>query len=276
MSRRYKLAVLGSTGMLGHALGHHFVTKTDHDVSLSLRNIKYSYDPTRHFYFDALDYIDAKTKTSFDGYDYVINCIGGIKQNALNDEQLYRLNVVFPQKLAAACEQAGSRLIHISTDCVFSGEKGQSTELDEPKPVDSYGLSKLTGEPTTCMVIRTSFVGTELHGAVSLLGWAMSQRGKSVTGYTNHLWNGVTTQQFAQCCDDIILNDRYCVGLRHIFNPTPVTKAEMLEAFNRQFGLNLSINHAAAFNKIDRTLSTVHDLCSKLNVPSFEEMISVM
>lgn len=284
MSSHCKVAILGSTGMLGHAVGKYFISHTPHDVHLSLRNNSYAYDLSRHFYFDALEFnkeFDSKLNLSlFSDYDYVINCIGGIKQNDLCADEFRQLNFEFPHKLAKVCDNTKTNLIHVSTDCVFSGDRGNSTELDRPNPNpdDLYGFTKFQGEPLTkCMVIRTSFVGRELHGSVGLLDWAISQKGKIVYGYDNHYWNGLTTQQFAKSCDQIIREQLYCVGVRHIFNPSKsMSKAKMLEIFNRKFNLDLIIKHETKQITIDRTLSTVYDLCSKLSIPSFNTMMENM
>lgn len=278
MSKRYKIAILGSTGMLGHAVGQYFDNHPDYEAHLSYRDPKLAYG-TYNFRLDAFEYISRERTGSmepFEGFDYVINCIGGIKQHSFTDMELSKLNTMFPITLSARCALTGAKLIHVSTDCVFSGKKGTYTEDDTPDPEDVYGMTKLIGESPSCMVLRTSLIGEELHSNVSLLGWAKSQAGKEVNGFTNHRWNGVTTKEFARICDKIIQKELYITGRRHVFNPTPVSKAEMLEAFNSRFNLGLKINHVLADTVVDRSLATRYSLCNELNIPGFAEMIAAM
>lgn len=275
MSKCYRIVVLGSTGMLGYALGRYFDSLPNYEAYLSYRDPKLGYGKN-NFQFDAVEYVQRKDGFLFNGFDYVINCIGGIKQHGLSDNDLSMLNTIFPIHLSVECSMTNTRLIHVSTDCVFSGKKGTYLESDVPDPVDMYGITKLIGEPTSHMVLRTSLIGEELHTNVSLLGWAKSQAGKSVRGFTNHIWNGVTTTQFARCCDEIITKDLYVPGLRHIFNPTPVSKAEMLEEFNSHFDLGLKIEHVDAEVSVNRTLATQHTLCQQLSVPDFRAMVATM
>lgn len=278
MSKRYKIAILGSTGMLGHAVGQYFDNHPDYETHLSYRDEKLAYGKY-NFKFDAIDYIGMHRDPVFPlkGYDYIINCIGGIRQHPFTDTQLSQLNVSFPMSLLAECMVHGTKLIHVSTDCVFSGKKGNYHEQDMPDPTDTYGMTKLIGEPLSDgLVLRTSLIGEELHTNVSLLGWAKSQAGKEVNGFTNHLWNGVTTKQLAKCCDVIIQKGLWTKGLRHVFNPTPVSKAEMLEAFSKRFDLGLKVKPIEAPERIDRTLSTLYPLCSELEIPSFDALVASM
>ena len=178
----------------------------------------------------------------------------------------------FPHFLASACERKGARLIHITTDCTFSGNRGWYHELDEPDCTDNYGISKELGEPRNCMVIRTSIVGPELRAHYSLLDWARSQAGGKVKGYVNHMWNGITSLEYAHVCHKIIQNDWYEQTLRHVIGE-PCSKLKMLHVFNDVFELDLDIELFEHPEPIDRTLSTVYCLNDKLEIPSFEKMV---
>lgn len=183
-----------------------------------------------------------------------------------------RVNAQFPHFLANVCERREMKLIHITTDCVFSGRRGMYHELDEPDSTDNYGISKELGEPRNCMVLRTSVIGEEIRANYSLLEWARSQRGKQVMGYRNHMWNGLTNLQYAKACHKIIENGWYANIRRHVFS-TPVSKFQMLSAFNVKYDLGLDIVEHQHPETIDRTLSTVYDLNDRLEIPSFEKMI---
>ncbi len=275
MTQPCKIAILGSTGMLGHALGKYFDKNDKYETYLSYRDLRYAYGK-RQFYLDALNF-NSSVINFLSQFDYVINCIGAIKQHSFALQEYEDLNSTFPTMLAEGLRKQQSsraKFIHISTDCVFDGTIGNYTENSIPNASNHYGKSKINGEPYyDCMVIRTSFIGHELHTKVSLLEWAKSQAGKTVNGYSNHYWNGVTTDYFAKCCDDIIQNNLYTIGLRHVFNPTPVSKEQMLHEINDKFSLGLTINPVKTSTSVNRTLSTVYDLNDKLNVPAFHDQL---
>jgi dTDP-4-dehydrorhamnose reductase len=142
--------------------------------------------------------------------------------------------------------------------------------------LDDYGKSKSLGEcPESAMVLRTSIIGEEIHKDASLIAWAKSQKGKIVSGFSTHTWNGVTTNQYAKICDDIIQKEYYEHGLFHVFAKDDVTKLEMMHLFNKKFDLGLTIEEKQPA-KCDRTLRTEKDLNGKLCVPTVEQMINEM
>jgi len=262
--------------MLGYAVGQHLVKNADRfEPSLSLRDDRHNYSQYCHFKFNAEQFLEDQSHLET-GFDYVINCVGAIKQRTWSREQLIKINSLFPLKLAEYCNTHGMRLIHVTTDCVYSGKKGNYSELDTPDPADDYGYTKLLGEPDDCLTLRTSFIGDELHGGYSLLEWAKRHKNQKVSGYANHFWNGLTTKAFAEACDRIISNDLYEIGTWHIFNPTPLSKFMMLNAFNTKFDLNLDVEIFNAPVMVDRTLSTVHDFNAKLKIPPFHEMLKAL
>lgn len=206
--------------------------------------------------------------------DAIINCAGIIKQYCLTKsrEVTVFINAILPHILNAIYKE---KLIHISTDCVFNGISGAPYDEKSPKtPNDLYGLTKSLGEPSeNSLVLRTSYVGPEIANFVSLLEWFKKQEGKTIQGFTNHIWNGITTKQFAIICDRIIRNRQSFPpnGLFHIFS-TPVTKYEMLSKFKEKFKVNVTIKPSKAV-PIDRRLTTVYGLCKNLKIPSFEQML---
>jgi dTDP-4-dehydrorhamnose reductase len=142
--------------------------------------------------------------------------------------------------------------------------------------VDTYGLSKSLGEPENCLTIRTSIIGRELDGFTGLLEWFLQQEGKSITGYSEHYWNGITTKEFGNICDQIMENPPRlpAKGLYHVFS-TVVSKYDMLQAFKRKYGMRCTIT-ADENNKLNRTLATVKELNGLLRVPSFDQMIDAL
>lgn len=269
-----KVLILGSTGLLGNTVSKYFLNNKNYDVVTTYRNKDYAFEGNALF-FDALDSDFSKLPTDA---DYVINCIGIIKPfMSQSIENAIRLNSLFPHELAAWCEETSSRLIHITTDCVFSGTKGKYTESDLHDALDAYGKSKSLGECTDkAMVLRTSIIGDEIHKNASLIAWAKSQQNCTVNGFVNHFWNGVTTAEYARICDKIMLSDMYENGLFHVHAADDVSKYQMLHYFNDKFALNLKINSYETEELCDRTLRTEKELCKKLAIPTVKEMVEEM
>ena len=260
-----KVAVLGST-VAKHFLdtGHEVVTTyRAQNGDLCLGDEKYYYDPT----------VDGP-RLPF-SCDYVINCIGVIKPFIEDDKlkSIY-LNSVFPRELADFCNKKDIKLIHITTDCVFSGATGNYSEESDHDCLDFYGKTKSLGEPENCMVLRTSIIGEEIHKDASLIAWVKSMAGKEINGYTNHFWNGVTTNQYAKICKHIIDEDLYSQGLFHIHSNT-VSKFELVTEINNRFNLDIKINPQEPDQAVDRTLSTVSELSNEImkHVPTVQEQI---
>lgn len=263
-----RVLILGSTGMLGHAVNKHFGQNKNFEISTTSRI------PGDDILFDVLtDSVDALPK----GFDYVINCIGVIKPYVqAHPLEAVKVNAVFPLELAKFCRDNNMRLIHITTDCVYSGAAGRYTESSPHDALDAYGKSKSLGECVTdAMVLRTSIIGTETNGFVSLVSWAQSQAGQTVEGYVTHLWNGVTAGRYAKVCEQIIQGGLYQKGLWHIYARNDVSKYQLLHYLDRAFNLNLTILEAYP-EKIDRTLRSEKPLCAKLDIPTVEQMISEM
>ncbi|MBQ7958401.1 MAG: SDR family oxidoreductase [Oscillospiraceae bacterium] len=269
-----KILILGSTGMLGNAVAKYFLSNENYEVITTYRHEEYKFEGNT-IYFDALT---SDFSVLPDDVDYVINCIGIIKPfMAKSIENAIMINSLFPHRLAKWCEEKGIKLIHITTDCVFSGMKGKYTENDLHDALDEYGKSKSLGEcVNNAMVIRTSIIGEEIHNNASLIEWAKSQKGKTVNGFVNHLWNGVTTKQYAVICDKIISQGLYEKGLFHAYAADDVTKYEMMQYFNKKFDLNLTINEFEASQPCDRTLRSDKELCKKLEIPTVSRMIEEM
>ena len=267
-----RVLVLGATGMLGNTVFNHFNSNMDFITTPTYRTA--SPILTDGFFFDATnDAIEDIPKN----FDYIINCIGVITPFIHKDPiDAIKINAIFPLALADYCHHNDIKLIHITTDCVYSGKDGKYIETDPHDALDFYGKSKSLGEcPAHGMVLRTSIVGPEIHNFVSLLSWAKSQAGKDIEGYATHLWNGLTTQWYAKVCEKIICQDLYETGLFHIFASNDVSKYQLLQYFSEKFSLHLKINQAYP-PKVDRTLRTSKSLCSKLDIPSVEEMVSHM
>jgi dTDP-4-dehydrorhamnose reductase len=292
-SPKKRVLLLGATGMLGS--GVYGVLKDKYELVLTVRNhqklglLEGAYGGTSQHHivdFDAeklyRDFLNKKgyrseCLTSFwEGVgeiDYAINAIGITIPFSLRDPALtFFINSALPHLLASVI---GSKLIQITTDCVFNGKEGFPYNENSPAtPVDLYGLSKSLGEPAGCLTLRTSIIGRELDGHTGLLDWFLQQKGETITGFSGHLWNGITTKQFGKICDQIMENPGAfpTTGKFHVFSGA-VSKHDMLVAFERKYHVGAKIQKDTE-NKLNRTLDTVYDFNSRVNIPPFEDMVN--
>lgn len=261
-----KIVIVGSSGMLGYAVSSYFKTN-DYDVVELSRN---EFDIAN----DSMD----KFESYLNGVGAVINCAGVIKPTIAKNsiENVLKINSLFPRNLAKVCNKRDIKCFHITTDCVYTGKKGKYSEEDYFDADDLYGLSKNAGENKDCMVLRTSIIGEENGQSRSLLEWAKSQAGKEVNGFTNHLWNGVTTLYLAEIIENILTRDLFEKGLFHVHSPNTVDKFQLLQIFNRVYNLNLKINPVEAKEAVDRSLASIYDLTKKVSIKTLEQQVIEM
>jgi dTDP-4-dehydrorhamnose reductase len=176
--------------------------------------------------------------------DFVVNCIGIIKQRPTAHSHLpsIAINSLLPHQLAELCSQWGGRLIHFSTDCVFSGKQGNYSEDDASDAEDLYGKSKFLGEvqALNALTLRTSIIGRELSEFRSLLEWFLGQKGTKVRGFTRALYSGVTTNFLARFVGDIIADHPGLQGLYQVTSPT-ISKHDLLNLLRQTYGLSTQI-----------------------------------
>lgn len=174
----------------------------------------------------------------------VVNCIGIVKQAEAARDPVASISVnsLFPQRLARECRERSIRLIHISTDCVFSGRKGGYTESDLPDPEDLYGRTKLLGEVegTGCLTLRTSMIGRELGTSFGLVEWFLGQEGKAVSGYRRAIFSGFTTIALAEIISAVISGHPGLHGLHHVASE-PISKFDLLSLIREVYGLHIEI-----------------------------------
>jgi dTDP-4-dehydrorhamnose reductase len=265
-----RVAILGQNGMLGHMVKDVFTRDGVHEVIGFGRE-------SLDIYPRKLNDIGGRLSTLM-GFetDYVINCIGAIKPTfaATKDQSIpIYTNAVFPHQLATWGELQGTKIIHITTDCVYSGARGKYLEDDPHDALDKYGKSKSLGEPSNAMVLRTSIFGPESGGRKrSLLEWVKSQKGKTTNGYANHYWNGLTTLELANCLVDIVDADLYTKGLFHVFSED-VTKYDMVRTISSAYNLDITVNEHETESCVDRTLRTSKELNEYLQPACFSNMV---
>tara|TARA_B100001250_G_C19718156_1_gene752536 strand:- start:160 stop:984 length:825 start_codon:yes stop_codon:yes gene_type:complete len=193
--------------------------------------------------------------------DIIINCIGIIPQKyKLSDNHSFiKVNSLFPHKLQEITEKSNSKLIHITTDCVFNGSKGLYNENDIHNEDNLYGVSKSLGEPENSCIIRTSIIGHEDTHKKSLLEWIISNKNKEISGYDNHLWNGVTCLTLANIIKNMIENNIIWNGIRHIYSPDTVSKYDLCVYVNKIYDLNIIINKVNDKPYIDKSLTSIYN-----------------
>jgi dTDP-4-dehydrorhamnose reductase len=256
-----KVLILGATGMLGNAM----VRFLSGDPRLAVIGAARSRDARSLFPADVggcvvggLDLDDGLAGLFADHRpDVVINCVGLIKQLAEANEVLAAVpvNTLLPHRLAALCKDAGARLVHFSTDCVFSGGQGDYRESDQPDARDLYGLSKLLGEtaePHT-ITLRTSMVGHELRSRRSLLEWFLAQSG-SVKGYRRAIFSGLPTVELARIVREHVIPRPDLHGLYHV-SAEPIAKFDLLKLFAAVYERDIEIVSDEAL-VIDRSLNS--------------------
>ena len=272
------ILVLGISGMLGSMVFDYLSNNKNFNVYGTVRNTKYQKDRT--FVFDANDISQLEDKKILNlNIEYIINCIGITKPFSKDDDPIgvvraIRINAEFPWELAKFAKNRNIKVIQIGTDCVFSGKKGRYNENDKHDPLDVYGKSKSLGDvfDGTILIICGSIIGPELKKEVSfLLEWFLNQqKGDTISGWEHHLWNGMTTLQFAQICERIIESNSFDklidISYVHHFNPNEiVNKYELMNVFNDVFDKKLKINRInKPDEKVDRTLSSNFDELLKL------------
>lgn len=208
----------------------------------------------------------------------VINCVGLIKQHARAEDPLLAIetNALLPHRLALLCQAAGARLIHISTDCVFSGAKGAYTENDVADAQDLYGRTKLLGEVQTppALTLRTSIIGRELHTRYGLLEWFLHQK-QAVRGFRGAIYTGFPTDELARIIADYVLPNPDLTGLYQVAS-NPITKYDLLHIFNEAYGCGLTIHGEDDF-KSDRSLCAERFQAKTGYIaPPWPEMVAAM
>jgi dTDP-4-dehydrorhamnose reductase len=205
--------------------------------------------------------------------DIIINAAGITKQREHSLVDMIVINSLFPNILAKFKAEVDCAIIHITTDCVFNGLRGEYIETDIHDCTDDYGRSKSLGENQTITNIRTSIIGEELVNKKSLLQWVLSNTGKEINGYTNHLWNGVTCLELVKYIDTMIQTGLYWNGVRHIFSPDTVSKYELVSMINNIYDLNITIHKMNTETICHRNLGTL--FTSPITKPLREQMVEL-
>ncbi len=237
--------------------------------TISLNKFTYSIDVTD---LAALDQVIAEFKPAV-----IINCIGVLNKNAEeNRDKAIILNSYLPHHLAKRATAYGARLIHVSTDCVFSGLKGNYLDTDNKDGIGLYAQTKALGEVDydAHLTIRTSIIGPEIKSnGIGLLHWFLLNKAKEINGYTQAYWGGVTTLQLAIAIENAI--EESLSGLIHLTNGVRISKFDLVSIFKEVFNKDVFIQ-ANDHYKVDKSLAVSAQTKLLGEVPSYEKMVKDM
>jgi dTDP-4-dehydrorhamnose reductase len=266
-----KILVLGSTGMLGHQVVNYFLEFDDYEVidisfRQKLREETIILDVTnKELLQDTINKIKP---------NYIVNCIGILINGSRNIENAIYINSYLPHLLGKVCGEIDGKLIHISTDCVFSGAKGQYIESDEKDGKDIYSKTKALGEviDERNVTLRTSIIGLELkENGEGLFHWFMQQSGE-INGFTKAIWSGVTTLELTKAIKWAI--EENITGLYHITNNSSINKYDLLNLFKKYTKKDILINKING-KEVDKSfIDTRKEIHNK--IPSYDEMVKEM
>ena len=281
---KLKVLVFGASGMLGSSMVRLISQSDNIEVFGTVRHCDTKF--FKKFFssakiFDGIDINDSnQVERIFELVrpDVVINCIGLVKQllDASGPKNGILLNALFPHSLASLSNSFGSRLIHISTDCVFDGSSGNYSEGDTPNSTDHYGLSKLLGEVTygNHLTIRTSIIGHEINSKNGLLEWFLAQK-QPIQGFTKAIFSGFPTVELSTIIQDVIIPNQHLKGLFHI-SAAPISKYDLLNLIGEVYGHKISIKPSDEL-AIDRSLnSSLFKKSTGYTAPSWKQLIKKM
>ncbi|MDP9360549.1 MAG: SDR family oxidoreductase [Acidobacteriota bacterium] len=277
-----RVLILGAGGMLGHKVWQIFRDRFDCRAAVHTRLPMVMFDDERVIDgVDASDFGVVKDLIEKTRPAVVVNCIGVVKQLAAAHDPItsITLNSLFPHIVSRVCGEAGARMIHISTDCVFAGTRGDYNESDVPDAADLYGRSKLLGEVVTAerggppLTIRTSIVGRELRTSNGVVEWFLANRGGSVRGFTRAMFSGVTTTELARTLASLVEQHRDLEGLYHVAGAA-ISKYDLLVMLSEALGAEVVIAPDDSV-VIDRTLDATRFRSATGIAPlSWPEMIA--
>jgi dTDP-4-dehydrorhamnose reductase len=279
-----KVLVFGASGMIGSAMFRALGAEKEWQVWGTLRAV----DAKRFFTADqSNNLVDGVDVEKYDDLvrifarvrpDVVVNCIGLTKHHKkAEDPQLaLPLNAQLPHRMADLCAVAGARLIHVSTDCVFSGTKGNYAETDAPDAVDVYGKSKHLGEVDYphAVTLRTSTIGHELQSAYGLLEWFLAQQA-SCKGFNRAIFSGLPNTEFARVVRDVVIPRPDLHGLYHL-GADPIGKFELLKLIATVYGKEIDIVRDDEF-RIDRSINSLRfNQATGYRAPDWPTLIQTM
>jgi dTDP-4-dehydrorhamnose reductase len=276
-----RILILGGDGMLGHRLLMHLQDR--HETKVTLRRELAAYERYGLFTLENSYWsVEAKDTERFlevmgDFHpEAVVNAVGIVKQRGTAKEAIpsLEINALLPHRLAVLCRAVGARLVHLSTDCVFSGRKGNYTEGDVADAEDLYGRTKLLGEVTDagCITLRTSIIGLELSRRTGLIEWFLAQRGE-IRGFTKAIYTGLTTAEMSHVIERVLVEHPHLSGVWQVASE-PINKYDLLVRFSEVLGRDDVRIVPDDTVSIDRSLLPVaFERATGYSAPGWNEML---
>jgi dTDP-4-dehydrorhamnose reductase len=276
-----RILILGGDGMLGHHLLLHL--QDNHETKVTLRRELGAYEPYRLF----------TPENSYPGVEVrngdrmlevvsdfqpeaIVNAVGIVKQRGAAKEAIPSLEVnsLLPHRLAVLCKAIGARLVHMSTDCVFSGRRGGYTDNDVADAEDLYGRTKLLGEVAEpgCVTLRTSIIGLELSRKTGLIEWFLAQRGE-IKGFRRAVYTGLTTAEMSRVIERVLVEHPDLSGVWQVAS-APINKYDLLTRFSEILGRDDVTIVPDEAVKVDRSLvSVAFEEATGYSAPGWDEML---
>ena len=262
-NKKLNVLVLGASGMLGNTLFRLFSQSDTFNTTGTVRSpgapdqLPVAMHKNIVQGLDVGDMANVHLIFSRVQPDVVINCVGLVKQLAEADDPLVAIpiNAILPHRIARLCDLFSARLVHVSTDCVFSGAKGGYRENDHADANDLYGRSKYLGEVDYphAITLRTSIIGHELNSSHGLVNWFLGQQ-EQIKGYTNAIFSGLPTIELARVIRDLIIPNTGLRGVYHV-SAEPISKFHLLQLIAKVYGKKITVNPDDVL-KIDRSLNS--------------------
>ena len=271
-----KILILGADGMIGHKMAQSLSHFDLYLNSRSKSNYLQEYFPSStlsNFDFLNQNIEDLLEKTL---PDYIINAVGiTIRRGASYNKETNFLNSQLPKKIDFWCKENQKKQIHFSTDCVFSGDKGNYNDLDLPDAKDNYGKSKGEGEinSNSTLTIRSSMIGREIYNKTELLEWVISNKNKKIKGFDNAIYSGVTTLWMSNTVNEIIKNNPDLFGIFNI-SSSPISKYDLITKINTYFNLNIEIERDSSYYSNKSLNSNRFFSETNFKKPNWDEMLN--
>ena len=271
-----KILILGGDGMIGHKMAQSLI---NFDLYLNSRsNSNYLKEHFPNSTLSDVDFLNQNIEELLNKIlpDYIINAVGiTIRRGASNNKKTNLINSQLPNQIDFWCKENQKKQIHFSTDCVFSGDKGNYNDLDLPDAKDDYGKSKGEGEinSNSTLTIRSSMIGREIYNKTELLEWVISNKNNKIKGFENVIYSGVTTLWMSNTVNEIIKNYPDLNGIYNI-SSSPISKYDLITKINTYFNLNIEIEKDYSYSSNKSLNSDRFFTKTNFKKPNWDEMLN--
>ena len=268
-----KILVIGSNGMAGHVITRYLKQQQHQVVTVARDNADFPID------LENTERVKILFSDLEKDFDFVINCIGLLVKDSIDrPDRAAIINSWFPHYLEHVYKDTQTKVVHLSTDCVFDGKKGDYVENDTHTEMNTYGSSKSLGEINNSkdITFRMSIIGTEIKSnGTGLMNWILTNLDTELQGWDNAWWNGITTLELAKCINKHISNPTI-TGVYHLVNnDNKINKYDLLLKINTIFNLNKTIIQTQGPKPVNKILIDTRKLVD-FEIPSYDTMLLEM